>query len=75
MTDFPNIPSMDTKGVTIMVYSDGKITYRGVHTSQDAATSDPSWECTKYTWTGTDLTQIEVLTGVWDNYSTLAWRS
>ena len=48
--------------------------YIGCNAERDAATSDDTWAVWKFTYTGSDLTQIEgPITGIYDNRATLDW--
>jgi len=55
-------------------YSSNTIVYTGTHYVHGAATSHPKWMVTKYTYDGTDLTDIEQLEGAWDDRATLEWN-
>jgi len=48
--------------------------YIGCHYLHDATDGNTNWEVWKFTWTGTDCTQIEgPLTGSWTGKASLAW--
>lgn len=52
----------------------GELTYKGIHATHKAATSDTSWLIWKYTWTSANVTRIEgPLEGSWDGRAALAW--
>lgn len=61
-------------GATLLDYTGGDLTYIGFNTSQDAATSDDSWEVLKFIYSSGTLIRVEKLTGVYDNRGSLAWR-
>jgi len=58
--------------------SQNRLRYEGVNT-QGAATGDATWTIRQFTWTAGPVagdfvvTKIQVLTGVWDNRTTLPW--
>jgi hypothetical protein len=54
-------------------YSGGNLVYMGQHYEHGAATSADDWTVFKFTITSDGITQIEELTGAWDDRATLAW--
>jgi hypothetical protein len=55
-------------------YTSGNLDYKGVNETHKAATDSSTWEISKYTWTGSNITRIEgPLTGSWDGRAALAW--
>jgi len=62
-------------GVALYYYNaTGGIEYICAHENQDAGTSDENWAIWKHTYTGGELSQREVLTGICNNRATLDWR-
>ena len=55
-------------------YVSGNLTYKGIHATHKAATSDTAWLIWKYSWSGGNLVRIEgPLEGSWDGRAALAW--
>ena len=55
-------------------YTSGLPIYVGCHWRFGIGTDDDQWEIWKFTWSGTDCTDIEgPLTGVYDDRVTLDW--
>lgn len=51
-------------------YVDGKLTYKGEHTDQNANDSDPYWIVSRYYYTGNEITEIRVRTTSWTDRAT-----
>lgn len=61
--------------VELFEYSSDLLIYRGVNNDLNALTSADTWHIAKYTYTGTNVTQIEYISDVaWDDRATLDWR-
>ena len=58
-------------GITKYDPSSATPTYIGKHSDPGALDSDDRWEILKYTYSGTDVTQIVVRKGAWENRSSL----
>lgn len=52
---------------------DGTPTYIGMNKTHKALTSRADWVIRKFTYSGSNVTRIETLTGIWDNRATLDW--
>jgi hypothetical protein len=57
----------DIWGVTLFDADDSAPDYIGVHLDKDAATSDPNWKVRKFTYSGANVTKIELAYGAWDD--------
>lgn len=49
------------------------IVYIGKHFDPKAVTSDNGWVITKFSYSGSDVTGFDILTGIYDNRATLDW--
>lgn len=55
-------------------YTNNLPVYRGVHYLHNAPTDNTNWEIWKYSYSGTDLTNIQgPLSGAWDDRASLGW--
>lgn len=52
--------------------ADGQPIYVGLD-AQDALTTDPTWTIQRTTWVDGNPTDIQVLTGIWDDRAALGW--
>ena len=50
-----------------------QIIYKGTHYVHGAADGHSKWMITKFTYTGTNLTDIQQLEGSWTDRATLDW--
>ena len=56
-----------------MEYSSNDLIYFGQNVTHNAGTDSATWDITKFTYSGGDIVQVEVLTGAWDDRATLSW--
>ena len=47
--------------------------YIGVNKTNNAPTSRGDWVIRKFTYSGSNVTRIQTLTGAWDDRATLGW--
>jgi hypothetical protein len=58
-------------GIVKFDANDAAPDYIGIHTSPGAATTDIHWKIIKFTYSGSDVTQIQIVYGAWDDRATL----
>jgi hypothetical protein len=58
---------------TKIEYSSNNPIYKGYHLITNASVDDPNWIITKFTYDGTDITDIQISEGSWTNRATLGW--
>ena len=51
--------------------SDANPDYMGQHLTNGAATSDPDWKIHKFTYSGSNVTRMQLAYGAWDDRATL----
>jgi len=58
-------------GITKYDANDDQPTYIGTHDAPNASDDDTSWQILKYTYSGSDVTQIQRANGAWSNRASL----
>lgn len=70
----PITPITGTIRRQVFEYSAGKVIYSGEE-FQSAAVAATTWVVKKYFYSGSDLIDVQVITGAWTNRAALAWKS
>jgi hypothetical protein len=60
-------------GRTKLEYDSGSVIYKGIHKDVNASEGSIDWWIYKYTYDGTDITDIQEQQGSWTGRATLNW--
>ena len=60
-------------GYTKIEWTAGLPIYCGRHINPLAVGTETNWQITKFTWDGSDPTDIQVQNGTWDGRAALTW--